>query len=40
MNRVTLIGNVTKDLELKTFNEGKSNYVKFTLAINDIKNKS
>lgn len=40
MNRATLIGNVTKDLELKTFNEGKSNYVKFTLAINDIKNKS
>lgn len=40
MNRVTLIGNVTKDLELKTFNEGKSNYVKFTLAINDMKNKS
>lgn len=40
MNRITLIGNVTKDLELKTFIEGKSNYVKFILSISDMNNKS
>lgn len=40
MNKVSLIGNVTKDLEVKTFNEGKGSYVRFTLAINSYKSKS
>lgn len=34
MNNVSLIGRITKDLELKEFNEGKGFYTKFTLAIN------
>ncbi len=34
MNNVSLIGRITKDLELKNFNEGKGFYTKFTLAIN------
>ena len=34
MNNVSLIGRITKDLELKDFNEGKGFYTKFTLAIN------
>ncbi|EOR28264.1 single-strand binding protein/Primosomal replication protein n, partial [Clostridium sartagoforme AAU1] len=41
MNRVTLIGNVVKDLELKNYNssDGNGSYVQFTLAINDQRNK-
>ena len=41
MNRVTLIGNVVRDLELKNYNnlEEKGSYVQFTLAINDYRNK-
>lgn len=35
MNKVTLVGNVVKNLELKKFNDGKSPYVQFTLAVND-----
>jgi single-strand DNA-binding protein len=37
MNKVTLIGNLVRDLELKTYNgsEKKGSYVRFTLAIND-----
>ncbi len=34
MNNVSLIGRITKDLELKNFNDGKGFYTKFTLAIN------
>jgi single-strand DNA-binding protein len=34
MNNVSLIGRITKDLELKDYNEGKGFYTKFTLAIN------
>jgi len=34
MNTVSLIGRITKDLELKSYNEGKGFYTKFTLAIN------
>ena len=33
MNNVSLIGRITRDLELKEFNEGKGFYTKFTLAI-------
>jgi len=41
MNRVTLIGNVVRDLELKNYSnlEEKGSYVQFTLAINDYRNK-
>uniref|UniRef100_UPI0026211BB4 single-stranded DNA-binding protein n=1 Tax=Clostridium sp. TaxID=1506 RepID=UPI0026211BB4 len=41
MNKVTLIGNVVKELELKTYDgsEGKGSYTKFTLAINEYKHK-
>ena len=36
MNTVSLIGRVTKDFELKSFNEGKGFYTRFTLAINRV----
>ncbi|MCJ7688076.1 MAG: single-stranded DNA-binding protein [Clostridiaceae bacterium] len=39
MNNVSLIGRITKDLELKEFNEGKGFYTKFTLAINKTPRK-
>ena len=39
MNTVSLIGRITKDLELKNFNEGKGFYTRFTLAINRITHK-
>lgn len=41
MNKVTLIGNLVRDLELKNYNgiDEKGSYVQFTLAINDYKNK-
>ena len=39
MNKVTLIGNVVRDLELKTYNEGKGKYVRFTLAVSNYKRK-
>lgn len=35
MNRVSLVGNVVRDLELKKSNDGNSQYVQFTLAVND-----
>ncbi|MGL5353176.1 MAG: single-stranded DNA-binding protein [Clostridium sp.] len=35
MNKVSIIGNVTKDLELKTSENGGSTYVNFTVAINE-----
>lgn len=35
MNKVNIIGNVTKDLELKTSEDGKNAYVQFTIAINE-----
>lgn len=35
MNRVSLVGNVVRDLELKKFNDDKSAYVQFTLAVHD-----
>ena len=35
MNKVSIIGNVTKDLELKTSENGGIPYVKFILAINE-----
>ena len=37
MNTVSIIGRLTRELELKTFNEGKGFYTKFTLAIKDRK---
>lgn len=40
MNKVSLIGNVTRDLELKNYNDGKGAYVRFTLAINSYNSKS
>lgn len=41
MNKVTLIGNVVKELNLKTYNssEGKGSYTQFTLAVNEYKHK-
>ncbi|MGL5086397.1 MAG: single-stranded DNA-binding protein [Clostridium sp.] len=35
MNKVSIIGNVTKDLELKTSENGGATYVNFTVAINE-----
>lgn len=35
MNRVSLVGNIVRDLELKKFNDDKSVYVQFTLAVHD-----
>ena len=37
MNRVTLVGNVVKDLELKDYknDEKEGKYVRFTLAVNE-----
>lgn len=40
MNKVSLIGNVTRDLELKRYNEGEGTYVRFTLAINNYNGKT
>ena len=39
MNTVSLIGRITRDLELKSFNEGKGFYTKFTMAINRVAHK-
>ena len=39
MNNVSLIGRITRDLELKNFNEGKGFYTRFTLAINRVSRK-
>lgn len=35
MNKVNIIGNVTKDLELKESENGGTAYVQFTVAINE-----
>lgn len=35
MNKVNIIGNVTKDLELKTSENGGNSYVQFVVAINE-----
>lgn len=35
MNKVNIIGNVTKDLELKTSENGGTPYVQFIVAINE-----
>ena len=35
MNKVSIIGNVTKDLDLKTSGDGSTSYVQFTVAINE-----
>ena len=40
MNKVSLIGNVTKELELKSYNQSKGAYVRFTLAINNYNGKA
>ncbi len=41
MNKVTLIGNVVRELELKTYDgsEGKGSYTKFILAVNEYRHK-
>ena len=39
MNNVSIIGRITRDLELKNFNEGKGFYTRFTLAINKVSHK-
>ena len=39
MNTVSLIGRITRDLELKNYNDGKGFYTRFTLAINRISHK-
>ena len=40
MNRMTLIGRITKDLELKETTETKRKYTKFDVAINNGKDKN
>lgn len=40
MNKVSLIGNVTRDLELKAYKEGKGSYVRFTLAVSNYNSKT
>jgi len=35
MNKVNIIGNVTKDLELKRSENGGNPYVQFAVAINE-----
>ena len=35
MNRVYLIGRVTRDLELQHFGTDERNYVRFTLAVDE-----
>ena len=37
MNRVYLIGRVTRDLELQHFGTDERNYVRFTLAVDEYK---
>ena len=37
MNRVYLIGRVTRDLELQHFGTDQRNYVRFTLAVDEYK---
>ena len=39
MNKVYLIGNVTKDLELQYFGEEKRTFVKFTLAVDEYNSR-
>lgn len=39
MNKVSLVGRVTRDLELKTFNDGQRSYTYFTIAVNDYAGK-
>ena len=39
MNNVSIIGRITRDLDLKNFNEGKGFYTRFTLAINKVSHK-
>ncbi|MBW9144045.1 single-stranded DNA-binding protein [Clostridium sp. CM027] len=39
MNNVSIIGRITRELELKSFNEGKGFYTRFTLAINKVSHK-
>jgi single-strand DNA-binding protein len=39
MNTVSIIGRITRDLELRSFNEGKGFYTRFTLAINRVSHK-
>lgn len=39
MNTVSLIGRTTRDLELKSYNEGNGFYTRFTLAINRVSHK-
>ena len=40
MNKVYLIGRVTRDLELKYFSDGERSYVRFTLAVEDYNTTS
>lgn len=35
MNKVNIVGNVTKDLELKRSENGRNSYVQFYVAINE-----
>lgn len=39
MNNVNLVGRVTKDLELKTSEDGQHSYTNFTLAVDDYAGK-
>lgn len=39
MNKVSLVGRVTRDLELKRFTDGQRVYTYFTIAVNDYAGK-
>ena len=39
MNKVSLIGRVTRDLDLKKFNDGQRSYTNFTIVVNDYAGK-
>lgn len=39
MNKVSLIGRVTRDIELRKFNDGQRSYTNFTIVVNDYAGK-
>lgn len=39
MNKVSLVGRVTRDLELKTFSDGQRSYTYFTIVVNEYAGK-
>lgn len=39
MNNVSIVGRITKNLEIKTYNEGDGKYTSFTIAVQDYLGK-